>query len=194
VTFTPDGSQLVLSTGWADGGDIVFWDTAAQRIVKSVHADDSGVWVADVSTDGRTLVTGGQTSSVRLWDVATGKSLGAPFTGLTGSADTVDLARDGKTVVGADTAGNVVLWDVATRLALGDPFPGPAADRTAAASFTPDGRRVVVISDTGSGWVWDVDPAHWKVRACDVAGRSLTVREWQELLPDRPYHETCGSQ
>jgi WD40 repeat protein len=183
----------VASTGWGDGGYFVLWDTAAQRTVKTVHADAAGVLTADVSTDARTLMTGGQTGAARLWDLATGKPLGGPLTGLRGFADTVDLAPDGSTAVGADAAGNVLLWDVASRSTIGDAVPGPVAGRNAAASFTPDGRSVVVVSDTGAGWVWDVDPSDWLVRACQVAGRSLTRQEWQELLPNRPYHATCGS-
>ncbi len=193
LDFTPDGSQLVISTGWGDGGHFVVWDTAAQRIVKTVQADDAGVLSADVSTDAQTLMTGGQTGIVRLWDLQNGTPLGAPLTGLKGFVDTVDLAPDGTTAVGADAAGNVVLWDVATRSTIGEPFPGPAADRPVAASYTPDGDSVVVVSDTGAGWVWDVDPAGWLERACAIAGRSLTRQEWQDFLPDRPYHATCGS-
>ena len=136
LDFTPDGSQLVVSTGWGDGGYFVIWDTAAQRIVKTVHADAAGVLTADVSSDGRTLMTGGQTGAVRLWDMATGKPLGGPLTGLGGFADTVDLAPDGSTAVGADAAGNVLLWDVRTRSTIGDAVPGPVAGRNAAASFT----------------------------------------------------------
>jgi WD40 repeat protein len=193
VDFSPDGSRLVVSTGWGDGGYFVIWDTTTQRIVKTVPADAAGVWVADISNDSRTLMTGGQTGIVRLWALPAGTPLGAPLTGLRGSTDTVDLAPDGSTAVGADTAGNVLLWDVPTRSTIGDPFPGPVADRPAAASFTPDGHSVVVVSDTGAGWVWDVDPSDWLERACAVAGRSFTPQEWQELLPDRPYHATCGS-
>src|SRR5512132_494935 len=193
LDFTPDGSQLVVSTGWGDGGYFVLWDTAAQRSVKTVHADAAGVLTADVSTDGRTLMTGGQTGIVRLWDLPAGTPLGAPLTGLRGFADTVDLAPDGSTAVGADAAGNVLLWDVSTRSTIGDAFPGSVAGRNAAASFTPDGRSVVVVSDTGAGWVWDVDPSDWLARACEVAGRSFTQQEWQEFLPVRSYHATCGS-
>jgi WD40 repeat protein len=171
----------------------MLWDTAAQRIVKTVHADAAGVLTADVSADGRTLMTGGQTGAVRLWDRATGKPLGGPLTGLRGFADSVDLAPDRSTAVGADAAGNVLLWDVPTRSAIGAAFPGPVAGRNAAASFTTDGCSVVVVSDTGAGWVWDVEPSDWLARACQVAGRSLTRQEWQELLPGRPYHATCGS-
>jgi WD40 repeat protein/DNA-binding SARP family transcriptional activator len=193
LTFTPDGSQLVVSTGWDDGGYFVLWNTAAQRIVKTVHADDAGVLASDVSTNARTLITGGQTGIVRLWHLSAGTPLGAPLTGLGGFADTVDLAPDGRTAVGADAAGNVLLWDVATRSTIGDPFPGPVPGRNAAALFTPDGHRVVVVSDTGAGWVWDVDQTDWLERACAVAGRNFTPQEWQKFLPDRPYHATCGS-
>ena len=193
LDFTSDGSRLVISTGWGDGGYFVLWDTAEQRIVKTVHADDAGVLTADVSTDGRILITGGQSGIVRLWDLTAGTPLSAPLTGLAGFADTVDLAPDGRTAVGADAAGNILLWDVPTRSTIGDAFPGPRVSRTAAAMFTPDGRSVVVISDTGEGWVWDVDPSRWLERACAVAGRSFTRQEWKEFLPDRPYHATCGS-
>jgi WD40 repeat protein/DNA-binding SARP family transcriptional activator len=193
LTFTPDGSRLVISTGWGTGGYFVIWDTATQRVVNTVRADDQGVLTADISSDGRTLLTGGQTGIARLWDLQTGASLGAPLTGLGGFADAAGLAPDGRTAVGADAAGNVLLWDVPTRSTIGDAFPGPMAGRTVAASFTSDGRRVVVVSDTGAGWVWDVDQSDWLQRACAVAGRSFTPQEWQEFLPDRPYHATCGS-
>jgi WD40 repeat protein len=138
-------------------------------------------------------VTGGQ-AGPRLWDVATGNPLGPALTGLNGFAGTVDMSRDGSTVVGADESGDVLLWDVATGTIIGDPLPGPGPDDNwLAAYFTPDGGHLVVVSETGSGWVWDVDPSTWLARACEVAGRSLTQQEWQEFLPDRPYHATCGS-
>ena len=181
------------STGWDDGGYFVVWDTAGRRIARTLHADDAGVLSADVSTNAHTLMTGGQTGLVRFWDLPTGTQLGAPLAGLDGFVDTVDLAPDGTSAVGADAAGNVLLWNTVTRSSIGTALPGPAVDRSAAALFTPDGRHVVVVSDTGAGWVWDVDQSNWLARACEVAGRSFTQQEWQEFLPDRPYHATCGS-
>jgi hypothetical protein len=38
---------------------------------------------------------------------------------------------------------------------------------------------------------WDVSPALWSRRACDVAGRELTPAEWRDVLPDRPYRAVC---
>jgi WD40 repeat protein len=113
---------------------------------------------------------------------------------LNGFADTVDISPDGSTVLGADGSGNVLLWDVATATTIGDPLPGPGPDDNwLAAYFSPDGSHIVVVSETGSGWLWDVDPSDWENRACRIAGRSLTRQEWEEFLPDRTYHATCGS-
>jgi hypothetical protein len=56
----------------------------------------------------------------------------------------------------------VLLWDVPARSAIGDPFPGPVPGRNAAASFTPNGPSVVVVSETGAGWVWDVNNSDWR--------------------------------
>jgi WD40 repeat protein len=191
VAYTPDGSSLTSVTGLSDGGDLMTWDARSLGSVLSVPIDNVGVYSSDISNDGRTIVTGGQ-AGPRLWDIATGNPLGPALTGLNGFAGTVDMSPDGSTVVGADESGDVLLWDVQTGTTIGDPFPGPVT-KWVAAIFTPDGHQVFVVSETGSGWAWDVDPSDWETRACQIAGRSLTLREWREFIPDRPYHATCGS-
>ena len=193
LAYTPDGSLLTAVTGQSEGGNLMTWDAGSLATALNVPIDNVGVYSSDVSNDGRTIVTGGQ-AGPRIWDIATGNPLGPALTGLNGLAGTVDMTSDGTTVLGADESGNVLLWDVATGTTIGDPLPGPGPeDNWLAAYFTPDGRRVFVVSETGSGWVWDVDPSDWLARTCEVAGRSFTEQEWQDLLPDRPYHATCGS-
>jgi WD40 repeat protein len=190
IAYTPDGSLITAVTGQSEGGDLVTWDATSLARVLSVPIDNVGVYSSDVSNDSRTIVTGGQ-AGPRLWDLATGSPLGPALTGLNGFAGTVDLSPDGSMVVGADGAGDVLLWDAATGTTIGDPLPGPGTEWVAAL-FTPDGGRAFVVSETGSGWVWDVDPSDWESRACQIAGRSLTRQEWAKLVPDRPYHATCG--
>jgi WD40 repeat protein/DNA-binding SARP family transcriptional activator len=191
LSFTPDGSLLIVPTGFDDGA-FLSWDTKERAIVRTTPSVDGGVYGADISNDGRTLVTAATDGIVHLWDVASGAPTGTPLTGLKPFADTVDMSPDGSTVVGADSSGNVLLWDVTTGTVIAGPLPGPGS-QAVAASFTSQGRSVVVVSATGSAWRWDVDPSDWETRACQVAGRSLTQEEWQEFLPDRPYHATCGS-
>jgi WD40 repeat protein len=192
LAYTPDGSLLTAVTGQSEGGNLMTWNAASLAPVLNVPVDNVGVYSSHISSDGRTIVTGGQ-AGPRIWDIATGNPVNPPLTGLNGLAGTVDMTSDGSTILGADESGNVLLWDVATGATIGDPLPGPGPDdRWLAAYFTPDGHRVFVVSETGSGWVWDVDPSGWESRACQIAGRSLTQQEWEKFLPDRPYHATCG--
>jgi hypothetical protein len=57
--------------------------------------------------------------------------------------------------------------------------------------FDPNGSQLVAVYGDGTGLVWDVDPDHWKQRACSVASRSLSREEWEELLPERRYQPAC---
>ncbi|MEP6973525.1 MAG: WD40 repeat domain-containing protein, partial [Actinomycetota bacterium] len=190
VTYSPDGTRLVVSAGH-NGGDQIVWNIEEGRVERTIHADDSGLFWADISNDGATLVTGGQSSGVRLWDLATGDQMGSAFT--IGAVNTVDLSPDGQTLVAAGR-GQVIMWDVATGSILGRSwFTGAGSGLWLAAAFTPDGRRLFINSASGDAWVWDLDPASWESRACQIAGRSLTEAEWQVNLPDRPYDPACVS-
>jgi WD40 repeat protein len=191
LAYAPDGSLLAAPTGFANGGDTVLWHAETGRVARVVHTDDAAAYGAEFSSDGRLFLAAGQSSSVRPFSTTTGQAVGPAMTGLSGSADTADLSPDGRTVVGADSAGTAILWDAATGTVLGQPLPGPAPGSLLAAAFTPGGGRVVVMADSGQGWVWDVDPTGWAARACEVAGRSLTPQEWRDLLPDRAYRATC---
>lgn len=189
VSFTPDGALLVVSTGFGEGGgEVIVWNVDDGRVERRIQADDTGVLWVDLSNEGTTLATAGSDGE-RLWDLSTGEPIGPTFIG--GGGFTVDLSPNGRTLVAAGR-GRATMWDVATGSVLGL-FPGLAPKDTLAAAFTPDGRRLFVVSNTGQAWVWDVDPASWESRACQVAGRSLTQTEWELYLPDRPYQATCGS-
>ena len=37
----------------------------------------------------------------------------------------------------------------------------------------------------------DIDPKSWKTQACEIAGRNLTLTEWQWFMGDKPYKQTC---
>jgi WD40 repeat protein/DNA-binding SARP family transcriptional activator len=191
LNFSSDGTLLVASTGYVgSGGDVIVWNVLRSERERTIPADDSGVASADLSNDGTTLVTGGQSRRERLWDLSTGDPIGPAFGG---PATTVDLSPNGRTLV-ATGPGQVVMWDIATRTVLGRSFfPGVGPGDNLTAAFTPDGARLIILSETGEGWVWNVDPSSWESRACQIAGRSMTQAEWKLYLPDRSYHATCGS-
>ena len=96
---------------------------------------------------------------MRVWDLATGNQVGAPFTGHTGYVQAVATAQlDGRTVVisGGDDS-TVRVWDLATRAPVGAPFTGHTKRVVAVTTAQLRGRTVVV----SGGWddtvrVWDL--------------------------------------
>ena len=77
-----------------------------------------------------------------------------------------------------------VVVDVPTGLELG---------RISGLGLMTGGGRGLVSADEALGEMmfWNLDPAVWKDRACEVAGRNLTRTEWQRYLPDEDYRVTC---
>ena len=140
---------------WATGGQIAAPQLANFGRTASVQA------VACAVLEGRPVaVTGGGDATVRVWDLAEGRQLGAP---LTGHADIVLAVAcavlEGRPVAvsGSNYDGTVRVWDLAGGGQLGDPLTGHTGKVSAVACAVLGGRPVAV---TGGGdatvRVWDL--------------------------------------
>ena len=59
-------------------------------------------------------------------------------------------------------------------------------------AFSPDGTLLATAGVNTLGMLWDVDPAVWRRRACEIVGRNLSREEWKLYLPPgTPYRATC---
>ncbi|ATX64615.1 WD40 repeat domain-containing protein [Roseinatronobacter bogoriensis] len=127
--------------------------TTGQRFLELFGHED---WVRSVtfSPDGSRIVSGSDDHTLRLWDAATGKPLGAPLRGHEGEVTSVACAPDGRRIVSGAVDGTLRLWDAATGTEKGEPLLGHQGGVNSVA-FSPDGCRIVSGSYDGTLRLWD---------------------------------------
>ena len=59
-------------------------------------------------------------------------------------------------------------------------------------SYLPDSSSVLVAGIDGRTWTVDTSLDSWLDRACAIAGRNLSRKEWTEYFPSRVYEVTCS--
>jgi WD40 repeat protein len=127
---------------------------------------------------------------VTLWDVATRTRVG--LLSRPSFVSSVAFDPGSKLLATSAADGKVRLWDIASKHQIGVALPGAEnGTGTNVSAFEPSGNHLIALYDSGTAFVWDMEPDHWKQQACAVVGRSLTREEWKELLPGRRYQPAC---
>ncbi len=103
------------------------------------------------SPDGRTLATASTDKTVRLWDVATRRQIGAPLTG-DSPVVAVAFSPDGHTL--ASTDNGVRLWDTATRRQIGQSIT--TQGDVLGLAFSPDGRTLATADYERTVQLWNL--------------------------------------
>ena len=170
LAFSPDGTALASVARY---GTVMIWDLA-ERSGRHVSGSAGGVRMGvGFSPDGTTFATSGPIGA-RLWDVATGRSLGG--IGDFRRASDLALSADGALVAFARPSGGEV-WNVA----MGSPVAkvtGRADGNTFSVSLSPDGRLLALGGYPSRVRIWDVRTG-MLVHALDTGGA-----EALEFSPD----------
>jgi WD40 repeat protein len=102
--------------------------------------------------DGHRIVTGLQDGTLRQWDPATGKPVGAPMIGHTQAVTGIAYTADGQIIASASLDGTVRLWNAETGAAL---TPNPVhVEPLYGVAVGPDGKILTGGANDGIG-EWD---------------------------------------
>ena len=162
VAFLPGGKMLL-------SYDYVPWllDAATGKLTRIPTTFPSGAAGIPFGLHGTTLLGADKDGTLRLWDAATGRDLGALPGGagtglndLTANTGTFTLnafafSPDGKVLATADDRGAVRLWDVLTRKQIGATI-STDANGVSGLAFSPDGRILATSDGDGTVRLWDV--------------------------------------
>ncbi|MCG8450447.1 MAG: protein kinase [Pirellulales bacterium] len=165
--FAPQGNH-VLTIG---GNDARLWDVASRelRVRFSPHG---AVAAADISPDGRLLVTGSWDQSAKIWNAETGQALHKLAGVHQGYVNSVEFSPDGKTVLTGSDDGSARLWNVQTGMPLEIAFLGHES-RVRQARFSSDGTQVLTTANDKTARIWDAATGKSKI--------TLVGHEWAVL-------------
>ncbi|HSN77186.1 MAG TPA: WD40 repeat domain-containing protein, partial [Anaerolineae bacterium] len=186
VAFSDDSKRLASGD---DEGQIILWDVAQGQAQGEPLSGSAAIMSIDFSPDGKRLAAGTGDQQVVVWDVATRSPI-ARLERQAGKISGVAFGTDSLTLASSSHDGSTVLWDVMAKRVIGQPLRGHTLPVNGLA-FSQDGRLVADASDDHTMMLWDVAFDSWQARACRIAGRNLTLEEWEQYLGAQPYHLTC---
>ncbi len=147
--FSPSGDR-VLTIG---GNDAQMWDIGSrEQLVR--FTPHGTVASADLSPDGRLLVTGSWDRSAKIWDVSTGKAIRKLDGVHQGFVNSVEFSPNGKLILTASDDGTARVWDVASGEVTEPIFQGHSG-RVLSARFSADGSKVLTTSGDKTAKIWD---------------------------------------
>ena len=119
------------------------------------------------------------------------QEIGPPLVGNTAGVNHL-FDNPASPVIVTQTADSTVrVWDRETGDQIGREI---AIGSQSTGSFVETARngQIVTVMLTDSVAVWNYDIEAWPVFACELAGRNMTQREWDEFGPqDIEYRSTC---
>jgi WD40 repeat protein len=145
-------------------------------------------WEAEVSPDGTRILGLNPDEDVQLADLATWERFGASA-GRDERSGTFDLSPDGSQFAALE--GDAIGLFDGTTGARQATIALPAVPPEAQLTYLPDNSGLLVAGVDGSTWTVDTRLSAWVDRACAIAGRNLTMDEWQDFYPGRAYEATC---
>jgi WD40 repeat protein len=115
-----------------------------------LRAREGGVRSVAFSRNWQTIVSGGVDKSIRLWDTAIGRTIGAPLPGHDSEVMSVAISPDGKQIASGSLDWTIRLWGNTVRVLKGH------SASVFSIAFSRDGKKLVSGSADKTVRVWNV--------------------------------------
>ncbi len=195
AVFSPDSKTLL----GAVGSTANLWDASSGKLLK-VFKHGHTISSVLIDPDSKTMVTIGSDGTARLWDPATGESIGNPLKH-EGPVQESAFSPYGRALVLAYQNGNWQLWDTKTGEPIGEETP--LGTLTEVVGFTQGAKTLVILGHNGNLFQTDtfwIDPStdpNKLLKASEVAGlckvnshgsiESVSQNDWLKLWAQ--YHK-----
>ncbi|MBL8819111.1 MAG: protein kinase [Planctomyces sp.] len=157
IDFSPDGNSVAVLCA---GGELVLLDASNAKIrlswsnevehFSALEYVDNGALA--FSPDGQRLLTYQTDSSVRVWEVSTGKLL-YRTDGHTGRITCLTFSADGRHFATGSRDNTARVWELSTGLEVSKPLVHP--DAVLCVCFHPQGQFLATGSFDGEAHIWD---------------------------------------
>jgi len=188
LVWNADGTRL--HAGGQDGTlrtlDTSTWEVLSEHVLA---ADQTALRLGRLTEDGTKVIVPTEAGTVYLVDAETGEPVGEPYTASGAQLQNAVIIDSGTVLVAVGRDGKMRLWDIATHLPIGPALAGHL-DYTQALDSLSDTTVMSGGATDGRTITWNLDPAAWAERACELAGRNLTRPEWDRYVGGE-YQRTC---
>jgi WD40 repeat protein len=150
IAFSLDGKEILTTTEDGKVHVVSLSSVNSPRTIQLTNA--TNLTAAHFAPDAKRLLTGESSYQARVWDVTTGRQLGA-FLEHRSAIRALAFSPDGRKCVSGDDVGISRIWTVDG----GQPIGVPLNHRSHVwcAAFSPDGRTVITGSDDRTVQFWD---------------------------------------
>jgi eukaryotic-like serine/threonine-protein kinase len=153
IAYSADGRRVAVG-GWGDEKDVIVYDAASWREIRSFGKHKGGIEAVAYSPNGEHVATSGSDGLVNIWKESSG-ALELTLSGHTGTVHDVAYAPDGRRLASVGWDKTLKLWDTETgkeTLTL-----RAHTDEVCKVVFSPDGHRLL-SAGKDSVKVWNATP------------------------------------